>query len=172
MWPSEAELVDRFAGWLVAEQNSDDCIILRELRTGYGVADLAMIEVDCEVIEKRRKSISPGTGFSHAAGYAISALYEYGDLELEALGTLLCMTLAKLEAVVEELLARDLVALRGCTASLLDPAETMAVRRVTTYEAKLTKWKSAVTQAQRHLWFSSQSCVLLPELPSSLCPSV
>jgi len=172
MWLSEADLVDRFAERLIAEQESDNCIILRELRTGYGIADLALIEVDCDVIDKRRKNISAGIGFSHAAAYAIAGLYEHGELELDALGTLLSMTRQELEKVVEELLARDFVVLQGRMVSLLDPAERMAVRRVITYEAKLTKWKSAIAQAQRHLWFSSQSYVLLPELSPSLYPSV
>ena len=172
MWRSEAELVGRFAAILGAERASDDCVLMRELRTGYGVADLALVQVDPEVIRKRRERVVPGAGLSSTAAYVIANLYGPEALELEALGALLRMSRWELQSALGELLDRDLVSLQGSVVSLLDPAERLAIRRVITYEAKLTKWRSAVAQAQRHLWFCSQSYVLLPELSPSLSSSV
>lgn len=172
MWRSEAELVGRFAAILGAERASDDCVLMRELRTGYGVADLALVQVDPEVIRKRRERVVPGAGLSSTAAYVIANLYGPEALELEALGALLRMSRWELQSALGELLDRDIVSLQGGVVSLLDPAERLAIRRVITYEAKLTKWRLAIAQAQRHLWFCSQSYVLLPELSPSLSSSV
>lgn len=172
MWASEAELVDRFAAMLAAERASDTCVLMRELKTGYGVADLALVHVDPEVIRKRRERVAPGARLSSTAAYVIANLYGHAALELRALGALLRMSRWELQSALGELLDRDLVSLQGSMVSLLDLAERLAIRRVITYEAKLTKWQSAIAQAQRHLWFCSQSYVLLPELSPSLSSSV
>src|SRR5690606_19381443 len=43
-------------------------------------------------------------------------------------------------------------------------SKILAVNRIWSYEAKLSHWKYAIEQAERHLWFTRDSYVLLPEL--------
>jgi hypothetical protein len=48
-------------------------------------------------------------------------------------------------------------------------AEIFAVRRLVSIEAKVRQWRAGLQQALHNTWFSSESYLLLPSLPSDAC---
>lgn len=45
----------------------------------------------------------------------------------------------------------------------LKPAkDILVIKRIRVVEAKLSNWKYVIDQAERHLWFSNESYILLP----------
>lgn len=45
--------------------------------------------------------------------------------------------------------------------------EAFAVRRIVSFEAKISDWRTAMEQASLNLWFASESYVVLPQMPRS-----
>ncbi|MCX6143337.1 MAG: hypothetical protein NTZ35_08965 [Ignavibacteriales bacterium] len=171
-YDTEYELVERFIGDL-AQSNSttDQWILLREMKSDWGVVDLLAIRFNGEMLAKRRNEILGPmiVPFSSLAAYAMVFLIDHRTMTISDLGSFLKAKNGRLRQVLDQLIERNLV-IRHKTDSIRARAisTTFMIKDILAFEAKLSKWQSAITQAERHLWFTNSSFVVLPHLSASV----
>ena len=65
--------------------------------------------------------------------------------------------------LVSTLLARRLAVCKQGRIKALPKKETFAIKNISVIEAKLNDWRRALIQARRHLWFTDNCYVVIPE---------
>lgn len=75
--------------------------------------------------------------------------------------SLLCWTPKVAKSAAASLVLKDLLELSGDRISSAPAAKSFLAREIVAIEAKIGEWKRALCQAQRNLWFASQSYILL-----------
>ncbi len=174
-WDSEADFVDHFiaSAHLISCASKSRCVqVWREVRTGYGRPDVVVIQYKRQALEKRPISDAVGSPLSTGAAYAITYLTTRRWISREHLGTFLKCFGQRLDTVVQELISRRLIVTEGHLIKARPRDEILAVRNIWVFEAKLDHWKSAVQQAERHLWFTNDSYVLMPKKRDRLAYSI
>ncbi|HEL0611039.1 TPA: hypothetical protein TUV07_001245 [Streptococcus equi subsp. zooepidemicus] len=73
-----------------------------------------------------------------------------------------------LNSSLSRLMNRDMIDIDGNLIKLKSINDLLFISSLSVYEAKLTNWKYVIEQAERHLWFSNQSFILLPELSEDI----
>ncbi|MFZ1685433.1 MAG: hypothetical protein WAU88_15055 [Candidatus Zixiibacteriota bacterium] len=141
--------------------------VFTELKTGWGRPDVTVVKYDTDRISRRIDGLfprSPRMGLSEVGGLAMSFLAQVGESELVVLGEELGLGPARIQRACKELESRNLISRVN---SIIRPnpiQDTFVVQRVEVFEAKLTNWRVAIKQAQRHLWFAGQGSIVLPLL--------
>lgn len=152
----------------VTSQNripGNDIIILQEVDTNYGRPDIIVVEYDTAAFQRRKYSSSfivEGSCFTNECAYAMTYLSQREWTEFEYLQKFLNCRKNKLHSIIDTLATRGLIRIFKesiCTRSF---DENFILRRVLVFEAKLSKWRGAISQAERHLWFTGASYVILP----------
>ena len=166
-WTSEAEMVTAFVNNVRSQNRNprNNVIVLQEARTNYGRPDVMVIEYDTLAFQRRNISSSAiieRYSFSSECAYAMSYLSQREWTEFEYLRKFLNCGKNKLHWIIDNLAMRDLISTfrESVCARSLD--ENFILRRVLVFEAKLSKWRDAISQAESHLWFTGASYVLLP----------
>ncbi len=167
-WTSEAEMVTAFVNSVKSQNRNPDnnVIVLQEADTNYGRPDVMVIEYDTAVFQRRNisaSSIIEKSSFSSECAYAMSYLSQREWTGFEYLQQFLNCRKNKLHSIIDNLAMRDLI--RICKESVCSRSldENFALRRVLVFEAKISKWRDAISQAERHLWFTGASYVILPD---------
>lgn len=165
-WFSEAQMVDTFIKTMKLQKKNpqNDIIIVHEANTNYGRPDIMIIEYDTSVIRQRsegavKKEMRP---FTSMCAYAMSYLSPEKWTSLEDLQTFLNCGKGKVVGMVNDLGSRNLVYVDENAVCARRPRESFALTQLLVFEAKLDKWKEAITQAERHLWFTGSSYIVLP----------
>jgi hypothetical protein len=159
-WESEERFVSDFvvAGIKNFDTTRLDSTIIRELKTGYGRPDVVLIQYDSKLLNSRNLC-SP---LSQLGAYAISFLSSRPWIRPDKLGAFLSVSKRKQTALIEELENHNFIMHNNNLIKSRPRSEIMGVKRVLSFEAKLQNWKEAVNQAERHLWFTNESYVLMP----------
>ncbi|MDN4080088.1 hypothetical protein QYF52_19265 [Paenibacillus polymyxa] len=175
-WNSEAEFVQAFLSSLgsFSRLSHFDYEIWTEVRTGFGRPDIIIVEYSSNVLKERRgldhESLS--TPLSTKAAFALSYLSTCRWVRKEGLGKFLNATPSQLLSVEHELQNRGLVEMKDHLIKLKPKSEILAVKRIRVFEAKLTQWMNAIEQAERHLWFTNDSYILMPEVEGKKIASI
>lgn len=61
-----------------------------------------------------------------------------------------------------------LIDIRDDKVKLKPKDEILIIKRIRVVEAKLTNWKYVIDQAERHLWFSNESYILMPNISENI----
>ncbi len=166
-WTSEAEMVAAFVDSVKSENRNSgsDVIVLQEADTNYGRPDVMVIEYDSTAFQRRSfscSSIVEKSSFSSECAYAMSYLSQREWTEFEYLRNFLNCRKNKLHSIIDNLAMRDLVSIFKESVCARSVDENFILRKVLVFEAKIAKWRDAVSQAERHLWFTGASYVILP----------
>ncbi|ETT60123.1 hypothetical protein MHI43_01465 [Paenibacillus sp. FSL H8-0457] len=175
-WNSEAEFVQSFlssTGFL-NRSSKYDYEVWTEVRTGFGRPDVLIVEYKSSVLKERREcdQESLSIPLSTKTAFALSYLSTCRWVRKESLGRFLNITPSQLISVVQELQKRGLVEVKDHLIKLKPKSEILAVKRVRVFEAKLTHWMDAIEQAERHLWFTNDSYILMPEVEGKKITSI
>lgn len=175
-WNSEAEFVQAFLSFIGSFNHLShyDYEVWTEVRTGFGRPDVVIVEYNSNVLEERRDCdqdslLSP---LSTRTAFALSYLSTCRWVRKENLGRFLNGTPSQLLSVVQELQKRGLIDMKDHLIKLKPKSEILAVKRVRVFEAKLTHWMEAIVQAERHLWFTNDSYILMPEIEGKKITSI
>lgn len=162
MWHSERKFVDDFL--TSVNSMNKPFYILKEFRTGYGIPDILIIEYDKSVIIRRKKflEISELNPFDTNCAYIMAYLAENCWVKLENLKSKFNIHSCSIEIIIENLINRELVVKKDSMIKSVPQKEIFAINGIIAIEAKLRKWKNAIFQAQRHLWFTKNSNILIP----------
>lgn len=152
----------------------NDYEVWTEVKTGFGRPDIVIVEYNSNVLEERRgcdqKLLT--APLSTKTAFALSYLSTCRWVRRENLGKFLNVKRAQLNSVVQELQARGLIEVKDHLIKLKPKSEILAVNRVRVFEAKLTQWMDAIEQAERHLWFTNDSYILMPEVEGKRATSI
>jgi len=171
-WTTEEEFVDAFviSNYDGKSAKGNNIIVRREVRTGFGRPDIVVIEYNPEIVEDR--TCEESIPLSSMGAYATTYLSGRSWVSMQRLQQFLNCTNAQVEGVVTELENRRLLIRNRHIVKVRRRKEILAIKRISVYEAKLSQWKNAIVQAQRHLWFTQDSFVLLPSDRAALIPVV
>lgn len=167
-WNSEAEFVNSFLSTIKHKNSStkNNFQIWTEVRTGFGRPDILIIEYNSKVLDKRCKYEQQkfNNDLSTISAYALSYLSTCRWVKKESLGKFLNASHSKLLSVLKEIELRGLVDVNDHLVKLKPRSEILGVTRIEVFEAKLFNWMEAVEQAERHLWFTNDSSILMPNV--------
>lgn len=159
----ESALVDEFvANFPLRTPSSCQTTIFREPKLTSGFPDV--VAVTWHLATARRWS-KERRQLRSADARLIHLLASYGptheDSLREWMGRAVFGSLERLEAA-------GLVRMKkGGIWHATSVREGFAVRRIVSFEAKISDWRTALEQAGLNLWFASESYVVLPQMPRS-----
>ncbi|KEK23349.1 hypothetical protein [Bacillus gaemokensis] len=168
-WHTEAELVQAFVN-SANKFVKGPSHVLREVRTGYGIPDILVIEYDLDVIKKRKQKFKEA--LSVDASYLMAYLAERRWVSIEKIVKALNLKRTTVFKNISELYDRELIEISGNLIKARPRHEILAVKRLLVFEAKLNQWKVAIDQAERNLWFTNESYILLPYKDTGLTYSI
>lgn len=157
---TESDLVNRFINHL---PKSSEQIILKEISTSYGRPDILIIKFDSGIVENLGLKSNNGN-FSKEMSYIMAYLYHRRWIKESTLKAFLNCTKIMLDNIMDNLLNLGLIDIDGNYIKSKPASEILAIKRIWAYEAKLSQWKYAIEQAERHLWFTRETYILLPEV--------
>jgi hypothetical protein len=167
-YPTETDLVENFKKrFLEVLPKSKNFVALREVNTTWGIVDLLVVAVRQGVMLRRQSELGKITAppLTNHAALSLVWLQNRRHSDISSLGDFLriCRRTAKITA--ENLAQRGLVRLhKNGAIHLRSPRQTLIIDETFAFEAKLRKWQKVVDQAERHLWFTNSSYVVMPQL--------
>jgi hypothetical protein len=93
-------------------------------------------------------------------------------VSIDTLKTQLNFSSSILSEVLENLTSRGLIQEKGHLLKSKPLSSILGIKRIKIYEAKLTHWKGAVDQAERNLWFTKDSYVVMPPKVNNVSQSL
>lgn len=166
-YDSEKELVNDFnKAYINTLRKGKNVLILPEINTNWGIADVLSIHYDKSKLTKRCETItSTPLDFSNLAAYAMTYLSESLTTTIEDLGDYLKVKNGPLAHVLDILISRGLVYVyKDGTVRSRMLTKCFVIKNILAFEAKISNWKRAIDQAERHLWFTGNSFVIVPGL--------
>lgn len=158
MYEKEVDLVSHFVDGLIQKKLNQ--IIITELETSFGRPDIVVIEYDKELLEKRRANLA--NKYRREISYISTFLYRKGWVRKEKISNYFHFTSKKLSNLLELMNAKKIVDIKEDKVKLKPAKEILIIKRIRVVEAKLSNWKYVIDQAERHLWFSNESYILMP----------
>ncbi|MFC3931962.1 hypothetical protein ACVR0S_05090 [Streptococcus dentapri] len=163
MFLTEFELVDSF----IKFSKKNKKFYIRELPTNFGRPDIIELSINTSLLEKRLLN-SNVPYIQRVDTYILSYLKGKSYVKKETVLRNLNLDLPILNSSLSRLLNRDMIDIDGNLIRLKSINDLLFISSLSVYEAKLTNWKYVIEQAERHLWFSNQSFILLPELSEDI----
>lgn len=172
-WTRELDFVEAFVLTVVPQlhRRTHRYQAFREKRTGYGRPDVIIVEYEPKILVAR-PIVHSHRPLTNLSAYAMSYMSSRSWVTTETVRRFLNCTNSELETVIGELTSRNMLLKRGHLIKSRPKSEILAIRRIWVYEAKLFQWKAAIIQAERHLWFSKDSFILLPSTFGSVLTTV
>ena len=167
---SEKDLVDDFNRvYIETLQKGRDVLILRETNTNWGVVDILSIHYNKTNLIHRRKSMGNTIlDLTNLAAYAISYLSDINITTVNDLSNYLKVKNGPLTQIIEILTKRGLVYVyKNGKIRARTKSKTFVIKDILAFEAKISNWKKAIDQAERHLWFTNSSFVVVPNYTKS-----
>jgi hypothetical protein len=166
-WASESQMVQAFSERMTSEKSElhKEFLILQESKTNYGRPDVMIVEYDTSAITARSsQSFSMHEApFTSECAYAMAFLSEAKRANMDSLQRFLQCGNAKLHSIVNCLTIRNLINVYKEAIRPRKREEIFYLNRILVFEAKLEKWRAAIAQAERHLWFTGASYIILPD---------
>ena len=163
MFLTEFELVDSF----IKFSKKNKRFYIRELPTNFGRPDIIELSINTSLLEKRLLN-SNVPHIQRVDTYILSYLKGKSYVKKETVLRNLNLDLPVLNSSLGRLMNRDMIDIDGNLIRLKSITDLLFISSLSVYEAKLTNWKYVIEQAERHLWFSNQSFILLPELSEDI----
>lgn len=160
MFSTEKELVEKF---LFKEYKKRNTKIFVELETNYGRPDIVIVTFNETILNKRINSYV-NVPFDRLHSYSLTFLYNKRWIRIETLREFLNINDRRVEKVVEQLALKGLIEKKNNLIKMKKSKDILAINRIKVFEAKLANWKYVIEQAERHLWFTNESSVLIPVL--------
>ncbi len=147
-------------------QKGQSFLILTEAKTNWGIADILSIHYDKSKLCSRCKEANISQPeFSNLAAHAMAFLSGKGNVAVSELGNHLRTRNGNLSQVIDILVGRGLAyAYKNGTVRARTKANTFAIKDILAFEAKISNWRRAVLQAERHLWFTNSSFIIVPNV--------
>jgi len=169
---SEGDLINTFKEVYFKKNNNkrSDFIVFEEMNTNWGKPDLVIIYYDKANLLKRVGILSKYSSipiFTNLAAYAMFYLASLTKTTLNNLKDFLKVHTGQFNNVLDVLTKRGLVYIYNNTIRIRAKRKVFFIKRIEVYEAKIENWKRAIYQAQRHLWFTSESYIITPAEMSS-----
>ena len=167
LFSTENELVDFF----IKHSEKQDKFYIKELPTNFGRPDIIELVVNIELFKQRRKELEfLETPIQRMDTYIISYLKGKSWVKKETIKRYLNVNSSIINNSVSRLIDRNMLMVSSDEGSvkLKSKSELLFIKSLTAFEAKLSNWKYVIEQAERHLWFSKQSYILIPELSISI----
>lgn len=158
MYEKEVDLVSHFVKRLM--DNNNNQIVITELETSFGRPDIVVIEYDKDLLIKRKSNIS--CKYSREMSYISTFLYKKSWIKIEKIRSYFHFSEKKITNLLKTMSNEGLIDIRDDKAKLKPKDEILVIKRIRVVEAKLTNWKYVIDQAKRHLWFSNESYILMP----------
>lgn len=158
MYEKEVDLVSHFVDRLIGKGTNQ--IIITELETNFGRPDIVVIEYDSEVLDKRRANLL--NNYCREMSYISTFLYRKGWVSREKVNSYFHFPIKKLNNLLEFMYNEKIIDIKEDKVKLKPTNEILIIKRIRVVEAKLTNWKYVIDQAERHLWFSNESYILMP----------
>ncbi|GEC88883.1 hypothetical protein [Brevibacillus brevis] len=167
IWESEQSLVDHFIK-LISKDKSIK--IMREVETNFGRPDILLVEYNQKILEQRLSEHKETFEFTKIMGYLLAYLSDKRWVKTQTIKKSFFTSEVKVEKTIHNLSELGLVDYKEDSGlvKLKKRSEILVVTNIQAYEAKLSKWKYAIEQAERHLWFTGYSAVLLPNVSPSI----
>ena len=167
MFNTESELVDFF---IKKQSKKKNRIIVTELATNYGRPDIVEIVYSERILQKRRNYVNKFERIQtdRIDSYILTFLYGKSWVNAETILRNMNINKLTLNRVLERLELRGLILILEGKIKLNGKSNVLAIKQLNVYEAKLSNWKYVIEQAERHLWFSNNSSILLPELSDKI----
>jgi len=167
MFNTESELVDFF---IKKQSKKKNRIIVTELSTNYGRPDIVEIVYSERILQKRRNYVNKFERIQtdRIDSYILTFLYGKSWVNAETILRNMNINKLTLNRVLERLELRGLILVLEGKIKLNGKSNVLAIKQLNVYEAKLSNWKYVIEQAERHLWFSNNTSILLPELSDKI----
>lgn len=169
---TEENLVEDFKRcFLLALPKSRSFISLQDMETTWGIVDVLIVAVRHAAIKRRRRKLARKTipALSNLAALSLVWLQKHPHSDISALRDFLRTSNGTLKNTAELLEQRGLIQVfQNGAIRLRSLRDTFVIGEILAFEAKLTKWKKVVEQAERHLWFTNSSYVVMPELKDDI----
>lgn len=163
MFKTEAELVEFFINYPSKRKK----IYIKELITNFGIPDIIELLINSKIYSRRIQNL--GVPIERIDTYILSFLYGKGWVKRQTITGFLNISKSILNKSVKRLLSRQLITLKGeYYIKLNRKDDILFINSIKVYEAKLSNWKYVIEQAERHLWFTNQSFILLPKLSADI----
>ena len=137
---------------------------LEEIKIDWGRPDLLIINYNKDKLLDRIQDIlmnSPIPPFSNIAAYSMSFLSQVKRTTKDELKNFL--KIKNVNNLVDTLEKRGLVNIcKNNKISIKSKEKTFFIKNINIYEAKVKNWRRAIYQAQRYLWFTKDSYIILP----------
>lgn len=171
-YDSETDLVNDFCrSFIQSLPKNRRYVVLNEVETTWGIVDVLIVAVRENAMLRRRKELSytaipPIT--NHAA-LSLVWLEKNPRADIDALSDFLRTCNGTALATAEQLEQRRLIHLyRNGAIQMRTLRDIFIVGEIFAFEAKLRKWQTVVKQAERHLWFTNSSYVVMPGLRNDM----
>jgi hypothetical protein len=103
--------------------------------------------------------------FTNLAAYAISYIIDNPYCKIDQLNNFLKTKNGIFLETIESLENRGLITVsKNKTFRAKAKKDTYFIKQIKAFEAKLNNWQRAIDQAERHLWFTNSSYVILPNI--------
>src|SRR5699024_8975490 len=155
---SESDLVK---GFLKSYKDNSTIRIITELETNFGRPDIGIIRINKDRLNAR-KSNPYQEKFLRKYSYILSFLFGKSWVCLSRINDFYNLSNVEMERTIETLKRMNLIDIRDNLVKSKPAEEILVLNRLKVIEAKLSNWKYVIQQAERHLWFSKESSILLP----------
>lgn len=164
IWNTETEFVQAFTSSIMRDLkgNSLSIHIWRELATGYGRPDVVAVDYEPRVFQDRPiygTTFMRRPSLSKEAAFIVSYLVRRRWVRIETLANCLYRSVRR---YIEELSSRELIVVEDDRVRLRPIRDILAIKRIRLFEAKLHQWRQGAEQAERNLWFTNESYILMP----------
>lgn len=167
IWDSEQSLVEHYVNLVPKDKPIK---VMREVETNFGRPDILLIQFNQNILEQRLLKYKGDIDFTKTMGYFLAYLSDKRWVQLDTIRKSFYTSEINVEKTIRNLIEQDLLDYneQACLVKLKKRKEILVVTNIQVYEAKLSKWKYAVEQAERHLWFTGHSSVLLPNVSNTV----
>jgi predicted transcriptional regulator len=162
MWKEETAFVSDFL--TLCQEKNRSVHIMKEFRTGYGFPDILMLEYTDNAYKRVKQLIHNNVEpISTSAAYIITYLSKRRWVNIYNIKNHFQMRNGSFNAAMDLLKQRGLIEINGDKVKGRPKKETFILTNITVLEAKLKNWGRAISQAQRYLWFTDNSSILIPK---------
>lgn len=170
MWGSESQFADSFEAHLhlhgeALRRQGKGAAILREYEPGYGRVDMVLVVYDVDRLHERRRRSPLCAQWSELdsyCAYVMAYLTRTRWVSVNRLGSRMNVGFTRITQLVSDLKCRGLIETRSELVKAHAMQVNWVIDYIETFELKLSNWQRALEQAGRHLWFASQSYVVMP----------
>lgn len=160
MYNSEADLVLRY---LENERGKGNKVIITEMETNFGRPDIVILYYNDKLLKSRQNTVYKQK-FLREYSYLMAYLFKKRWVSKKKIMSFFSFTEKQLNKFINELLEMELIEVKGSNIKTKPANELLVIKRIKVIEAKLSDWKYVIEQAERHLWFSRESYILLPNI--------